>query len=96
MVKLSPGNMLLKPSNRRQLMSWLKRAQTLGEQVGDFLLTIQFQRIGRFTEVTADVHNAAGDFTFRVKRPEWRDAARELVHMISIRLHAQRLNLPFA
>jgi hypothetical protein len=93
MVKLNAGNVLLKPSHRRQLMAWLKRAQRLGGQVGDFILTISLQRTGRLTEVRADVHDAVGDFTCRVRRPEWRDALRELVHMLSSRLNAQRWQL---
>jgi hypothetical protein len=93
MVKLNAGNVLLKPSHRRQLMSWLKRAQRIGGQVGDFFLTISLQRTGRLTEVRADVHDAAGDFTCRVRRTEWRDALRELVHMLSSRLNAQRWQL---
>jgi hypothetical protein len=71
-------------------MAWLKRAQRLGGQLGDFFLTIHLQRTGRQTEVRAVVHDAAGDFTCRVRRPEWRDALRELVRMLSSRLNAQR------
>jgi hypothetical protein len=93
MVKLIAGNVLLKPSQRRQMMAWLKRAQRLGGLVGDFLLTITMQRTGRITEVRADVHDAVGDFSFHVRRPEWRDALREMAQMLATRLHTQRLSL---
>jgi len=96
MVKLNSGNVLLKPSNRRQLMSCLKRAQRMGSQLGDFLLTITFQRTGRLTEVRADVHDSAGDFVCRARRHDWKDALREIVHMLSSRLNAQRLGMPLA
>ena len=62
MVKLIEGNVLLKPTQRRQFMGWLKRVQRLGERLGNFVLTITLQRSGRHFEVNARVHDAAGDF----------------------------------
>jgi len=93
MFKLDSGNVLLKPSHRRQVMAWLKRSQKLGSRLGDFILTISMNRTGRLTEVRADVHNSAGEFTCRVRRPDWQDAVREIVHMLSSRLSAQRWEL---
>ena len=92
MVKLEPGNCLLKPSQRRQLLSWLKRAVALGERVGDFLLTITVRRLGRGRyELNAHVHDAAGDFSLRARGQTWRDVCRAMVRMLSVRLHGQRL-----
>jgi hypothetical protein len=91
MVKLEPGNCLLKPSQRRQLLSWLKRAVALGERVGDFLLTITVRRMGGRYEMHADVHDAAGDFRLRSRGQTWRDVCRAMVRTLSVRLHAQRL-----
>ncbi|MEA2709964.1 MAG: hypothetical protein QOF78_2565 [Phycisphaerales bacterium] len=91
MVKLEPGNCLLKPSQRRQLLSWLKRAVTLGERVGDFLLRITIRRAARGYEMHANVHDAAGDFRLRSRGQTWRDVCRAMVRMLSVRLHAQRL-----
>jgi hypothetical protein len=93
MVKLNAGNVLLKPSHRRQLMAWLKRAQRMGGRLGDFICTITLERTGGQTVVHAAVHDAAGDFTCRVRRPDWREAFRELVHMLANRLSAQRLSM---
>ena len=93
MVKLNSGNVLLKPSHRRQVMTWLKRAQKIGGQVGDFLLTINLSRSGRLTEVRAEVQDAAGRFSVKVRRPEWRDALQEIARMLTVQLHAQRLGL---
>jgi len=93
MVKLNAGNVLLKPSHRRQLMTWLKRAMKLGGQVGDFFLTIRLHRIGRLIEVHADVHDSAGDFAYCVRRPLWQDALREVAHRLTSWLHAQRVGL---
>jgi hypothetical protein len=92
MVKLEPGNCLLKPSQRKQLLSWLKRAVAIGERVGDFLLKITVRRLGtgRY-EMNASVHDAAGDFSLRTRGQTWRDVCRAMVRRLSVRLHAQRL-----
>src|SRR6202035_4771455 len=50
MIKLDAGNVLLKPSHRRQMMSWLRRALRLGSQLGQFALTITMHRSGKQCE----------------------------------------------
>jgi len=91
MVKLEPGNVLLKPSHRRQLMGWLRRSSRMGERLGDFDLTITISRIGNQHEAIAAVHDSAGDFICRTRQRDWRDAMRELVQRLVIQLHNQRL-----
>ncbi len=91
MVKLDAGNVLLKPSQRRQLMSWLKRAMHLGKRIGDFLLTIKLKRQGRLYDVRATVHDAAGDFTLGSRSADCRDAFRTLCRKLAVRLHDQAL-----
>ena len=95
MVKLHAANCVLKPSQRRQLQSWLKRAVHLGERVGDFFLTITVQRIGTggrgMFGMQAKVHDAAGDFDLKCKGQTWRDVCRAMVRMLAVRLHGQRL-----
>ena len=91
MVKLEPANCTLKPSQRRQLQSWLKRAVVLGERVGDFVLTITVRRVGRMFEMQASVHDAVGDFDCRARGQTWRDVCRAIVRTIAVRLHNQRL-----
>ena len=93
MVKLEPANCLLKPSQRRQLLSWLKRAVTIGERVGNFLLTITVRRVGRAFEMAASVHDAAGDFHCRARGQTWRDVCREIVRTLAVRIHSQRLSV---
>lgn len=92
MIKLDAGNVLLKPSQRRQLMSWLRRCQKLGDRLGDFILTIKMRRSGRQYEMRAAVHDAAGDFVCRSRQNDWRDALRGLVRALTLRLHDQRLH----
>ena len=96
MVKLNPGNCVLKPSQRRQLLSWLKRAVHLGERVGKFVLTITVRRVGRMFEMQAAVSDAAGRFDVRARGQTWRDVCRALVRMLGVRLHAQRLSFATA
>ncbi len=91
MMKLDAGNVLLKPSQRRQLMAWLRRSLRMGRRLGDFALTITMRRIGRRYEVRAAVHDSFGDFGCRSRQNDWRDALRDLVHTITIRLHNQCL-----
>jgi hypothetical protein len=93
MIKLEAGNVLLKPSQKRQLMSWLRRALRIGERLGEFTLLITMRRSGRQCEVRATVHDTAGDFVCRSRQHDWRDAVRDLVRNLVNRLHAQRLAL---
>ena len=92
MIKLDAGNVLLKPSHRKQLMSSLKRSMVFGSRLGDFNMTISMQRIGRAYEVRASVHDAAGDFGLRTRQSDWRSALRELVNNLCARLHDQYIS----
>ena len=91
MLRLIEGNVLLKRSHRKQVMTWLKRVQRLGQRLGDFLLTITLRRTGRAYEVTASVHDRAGDFDCRSRQGDWRTALRQLIRDLSARLHQQTL-----
>jgi hypothetical protein len=96
MVKLDAGNVLLKPSHRRQLMGWLRRSLRIGNRLGDFDLTIRLTRSGNRHEATAAVHDRAGDFTCRTRQRDWRAALRELIHRLVTQLQAQRLRRAYA
>jgi hypothetical protein len=92
MFKLSPGNVLLKPSHRRQLMNGLKRALRLSERLGDLMISITMRRTGRLVEMKADVFGRRGVVGFRARQHDWRDAARELARMLTIHLHDQMVH----
>ena len=96
MIKLDAGNVLLKPSHRRQMMAWLRRASRLGNQLGQFVVTITMHRTGKQCEVRAEVRDSAGEFVCRSRRQDWRDAMRELVRELVNRLQAQRLTRSLA
>ena len=89
MVKLEAGNVILKPSQRRQLMSWLKRAMHLGKRIGDFFVTIKLRRQGRLYDVRAFVHDSVGDFKLGARANDCRNAFRELCRKLAVRLHDQ-------
>jgi len=90
MIQLDAGNVLLKPSQRKQLLSWLRRSLRLGQRLGDFVLKISLHRVGKAYEVVANVHDRAGDFGCRARQSQMRYALRDLVRMLSQRLQLQR------
>ena len=92
MIELDLGNVLLKPSQRKQLMSWLRRSLEFGKRIGDFILKISVQRSGRQYEIKAKVHDSAGDFGLRTRQTDWRSAFRDLIRMLTNQLHAQWLS----
>ncbi len=91
MIKLHAGNVLLTPSQRRQITTLLRRCVRLGKRLGDFVLSITMRRAGRFYEMRADVHDRAGDFACRTRQNNWQDALRGLTRDLTRRLHEQRL-----
>ena len=91
MIKLDLGNVLLKPSARRQLMSWLRRCLRLGERLGNFVLSLSIRRSGRIYELRGDVKGAGGNFACRSRAQDWRGSLRDMVKTLTLRLHDQYL-----
>ena len=91
MIELDSGNVLLKPSQRKQLMAWLRRVLRLGQRVGDFALKITLHRNGKQIEAKAAVHDAVGDFGCRSKQTDLRNAMRELARKLVAQLQVQRV-----
>lgn len=91
MLQLDSGNVLLKPSHRKQLLTWLRRALKLGQKIGDFFIRISLHRSGRSVNIIAEVRDSLGNFQVRARNNDWRTAMRETAHMLSLRLHDQRL-----
>ena len=91
MVKLQPQNCVLKPSQRRQLLSWLKRAVHLGERVGKFVLTVTIRRVRGMFQIQAAAKDSMGSIDCKARGQTWRDACRALARELALRLHDQRL-----
>lgn len=89
MIELDVGNVLLKPSQRRQMMARLRRSLKLGSRLGGFLLRITLWRTGRQFELRAAVQDSAGDFGLRIRRADWAEAVHDLIRTLSYRLHHQ-------
>ena len=94
MIQLTCGNVLLKPSTRRQLMSCLRRAQKLGERIGGFTMNLCLKRSGKQFDLRADVRDAAGSFHCHARGTDWQTALRRIVRDLVLRLHAQLLARP--
>jgi hypothetical protein len=91
MIELDVGNVLLKPSQRKQMMARLRRCLKLGSRLGGFLLRITMWRTGRQYELRAAVRDRAGNFGCRVRRADWAEAVHDLIDAVTRRLHRQCL-----
>ncbi|HZZ44459.1 MAG TPA: hypothetical protein VFE58_16100 [Tepidisphaeraceae bacterium] len=91
MIRLDAGNVLLKPAQRRHLMASLRRSLRLGERLGNFLLTITMQRIGKQYQLLATVSDRLGQFECRFRSRDVGNAMRDMTRFITQRLHDQCL-----
>src|SRR5271154_1536600 len=91
MIQLNVGNVLLKPSHRKQVMASLRRAMKFGQRLGNFMLNVRISRCGKNYEVKAIVRDSAGAFPCHSRQHDWRNAVREMAQMLVSRLHQQWL-----
>ena len=89
MIQITCGNVLLKPTTRRQLMACLRRAAKLGDRVGGFAMNLCLKRSGRTFDLRADVRDQAGSFRCHTRGTDWATAVRQLIRDLVARLHAQ-------
>ena len=92
MIELDAGNVLLKPSHRRQMMARLRRCLKLGSRLGGFVLRITMWRTGRQYKLRATVRDRAGDFGCRARRTDWSQALNDLIRAVANRLRLQCLH----
>jgi hypothetical protein len=91
MVELLAGNVLLKPAQKRRILSHLRRSSQLGELIGDSRLAVSLRRTGRTVEARAHVHNKKGTFECKARDASWESAFLRLVRSVHAKVHAQRL-----
>ena len=96
MIELDLGNVLLKPSQRRQMMARLRRCLKLGSRLSGFLLRITSWKTGRHYELRAAVRDRSGQFGCRVRRTDWAEALHDLIRTLASRLHHECLLRQFA
>lgn len=91
MIQLECGNVLLKPSHKRQFLSHLRRVIKIGEKIGNFVLRITLRRTGRATEAQIRVHDAAGEAALRCRAQSLRDALRQIVRELRALMQQHRI-----
>jgi hypothetical protein len=91
MVRLDVGSVLLKPAQRRHLMASLRRSLRIGERLGNFLITITMQRVGKQYHLLATVRDARGEFQCKCRARDVSHAIRDMVRSIASGLHMQQL-----
>ena len=93
MVELLAGNVLLKPAQKRRVLSHLRRADRLGDLIGDSRLAVSLRRHGKHVEARATSHNRLGDVTCHAKDASWETAVARIVRTLHEKIHAQRLHV---
>jgi ribosome-associated translation inhibitor RaiA len=91
MVQFLSGNVLLKPAQKRRVLSHLKRCTKLGERIGDFKLFVQLQRTGRAVQAKARVRDKAGAFEVTSRDNHWETAIDNMIRQLNSGVHAHRL-----
>ncbi|HMO24710.1 MAG TPA: hypothetical protein PKB10_00420 [Tepidisphaeraceae bacterium] len=91
MIQLECGNVLLKPSHKRQFLSHLRRLIKIGERIGNFVLRITLRRTGRATEAQVLVQDAAGEAALRCRGQSLRDALRQIVRELRALMQKHRI-----
>lgn len=93
MVELLEGNVLLKPAQKRRVLSHLRRSSRLCDLIGDGRVAVSLNRVGSKVEARALVHNRAGDVDCRERNTSWETAVARLVRTLHGKVHAQRVGI---
>lgn len=96
MIELESNNVLLKGSARKQLLGWLRRSLKLAERVGDYAVKITLERVGGVYQAKAHVEGANGPMECQTHGHDLRETCRDLVRVLSMALHDQRLKQTMA
>jgi ribosome-associated translation inhibitor RaiA len=91
MVELLEGNVLLKPAQKRRILSHLKRSSRLSDLIGDSRVAVSLKRTGRTVEARALVSNRRGALECRVRDASWQNAVSHLIRNLHDKVHAQRI-----
>ena len=91
MVELLAGNVLLKPAQKRRVLSHLRRCDRLSDRIGDSRLAVSLTRTGRRIEARATCHNRVGDVECHAKDASWETAIARVIRALHEKVHAQRL-----
>ena len=93
MVELLAGNVLLKPCQKRRVLSHLRRCDRLGDLIGDSRMAVRLRRVGSRVEARATCHTRLGDCECHAKDLSWETAVARVVRQLHGHVHAQRLHV---
>jgi len=62
------------------------------QRMGNLSISINMHRMGRLTEVRADVADGNGVTAFKSRQSDWRGAARDLIRMLTSHLHDRMIH----
>ncbi len=91
MITIDAGNVLLKPTQKKQMLARLKRALRLGDRIGNFMIKISLRRTGKHVEVTATGQDRLGQFAFRNRGKTWMDALHAIVRDVFRTVHSHAI-----
>jgi len=87
------GNVPVKPAQRKQLLSGLRRSVSLGKSLRGFGLSIILHHIGRVFTIRAVVNDAHGKAECHVKETHWHSGMRQLLRSLHNLIHTRRLEM---
>lgn len=93
MVELLEGNVLLKPAQKRRVLSHLRRCSRLSDLIGDSRLAVSINRVGPKIEARATVHNRKGNVECKARDASWETAVANLIRSLHDKVHAQRVSV---
>lgn len=91
MVELLAGNVLLKPAQKRRVLSHLRRSDRISDRSGDSRLALSLRRVGKHFEAKAQCHNRRGDLECKARDTTWETAVAQVVRALHGKVNAQRL-----
>jgi hypothetical protein len=91
MVELLEGNVLLKPAQKRRVLSHLRRCSRLSDLIGDSRLGVSLNRVGSKFEARAKCQNRKGAVECKARDSSWETAVANLVRSLHDKVHAQRV-----
>jgi ribosome-associated translation inhibitor RaiA len=95
MVELTSGNVLLKPAQKKRVLTHLKRCGQLADLIGDCRVKVELTRSGRYVEARGGIAWHGVQTTLRSRDTDWRTAVDRLIHAMHQTLHAGRTQMTY-
>jgi hypothetical protein len=92
-VHIQWGNVPMKPAQRKQLLSGLRRCVSLGKTLRGFGLSIVLHHIGKAFTIRAVVNDSRGQSEVHVKETHWHSGMRQLLRNLHTMIHTRRIEM---